>query len=203
MKHIYLVFVATDNIMGRLIRCFTGHVFSHAAISLDDSLVKMYSFARRQKRSPLVGGFVVETPSRYFDSTGPVPLKIAEITLDEVQYRHILSTLADFEKRQEELIYNSVDAVLSLFGAHARIRDSHTCFSFVAYALSLSKVGNVRDLEVYAQNNVIFNGDIRDYIKAPYAENPFYFARLKLWIIAAGTIRHFCRLFARSVTRGK
>jgi len=203
VKLIYVVFLSSDNLMGKLIRCFTRHAFNHTAISLDESLMKMYSFARRQKRSPLVGGFVVETPSRYFGGKGKVPLKIAEVALDERQYSSVLATIEDFERRQGELIYNSIDAFFSLFSIRVHIRDSHTCYSFVAQALNLKGIGNISDLEKHVEKSLVYTGDIKSYINGPIGENPFYFETLSKRTIAIGTIRHFWRLFARGIAPGR
>jgi len=199
MRRVYIAFLAADNYMGKFIRYFTRNEFSHVALSFDDSLTLMYSFARRQKKSPLVGGFVTETPARYFDMDGPVPLKIAEMSVEDSQYDGIRSLIAEYINRQDELIYNSADALFSLFGARVRIKDSHTCVSFVASLFGFDKVKRVVDIERIMQKNIIYSGDLKEYVKEPTKEASFYFKPLKMRAVAAGTLRHFCRLVARYV----
>ena len=64
-QHIYVVFSSTPYKMGKFIRAMTRESYNHVSIALDESLSQMYSFSRRYYRTPLYGGFVHESRSRY------------------------------------------------------------------------------------------------------------------------------------------
>ena len=60
MKKVYIILTHTGTIVSRIIRCYTGHEFSHVSISLDEELTKMYSFGRLNPYNTFIGGFVNE-----------------------------------------------------------------------------------------------------------------------------------------------
>ena len=45
-KNIYIILTRSDTFISRLIGFFTKEPFTHASIAFDDSLDRMYSFAR-------------------------------------------------------------------------------------------------------------------------------------------------------------
>ena len=197
MNHVYAAFFATDSRMGKLIRVFTRNRYNHAALSLSRDLSYMYSFARYQKAAPLAGGFVIERPGRFTGGETPVPLKIAKISLDERQYLRLRAIVGDCETRNQDWIYNSFDAFLSLFGVSLRIRDSHTCVSFVCHALGYSGIKNIRALEKRLADGVIYEGDCKEYLPNVTADDPDYYRRLTFPAATLKTFRHFARLFRR------
>ena len=59
---IYVVISRTGTLLCRAIGLFSGGVYNHASLSMDESLGLMYSFGRVNAYNPIVGGFVKESP---------------------------------------------------------------------------------------------------------------------------------------------
>ena len=197
MNNVYIAFLSPNNKMGRFIRFFTGIKYSHVAISLDGSLKQMYSFARRKRRLPFAGGFIVEYPIHYFTSSGEVPLKVVSITLDDIQYTRLVSIIEDFSNRKEDLIYNTIDALSSALSHPILIKDCYTCISFCCYLLGLNRVYTIPELEKQLTDSIIYVGNYKEYVgKAEYID-PFFFEDLSIHRIVYLTFKHFGLLFKR------
>ena len=68
-KSIYVIFLQTPFKIGKLIRFVTNYKYNHTSISFSENADVLYSFARYNKNSPFVGGFVEESPLRYIKDT--------------------------------------------------------------------------------------------------------------------------------------
>jgi len=93
MNNIYVVFSATPYLIGKAIRHVTGQTYNHVSIALDENLAQMYGFARRFYRTPLYGGFVKETLSRYQVNGKATQICVCKLPVTEDQYNALAARL--------------------------------------------------------------------------------------------------------------
>jgi len=160
----------------------------------------MYSFARKRWSLPLAGGFVVEYPNHYLNSKGDTPLKVLRVALSDDMYTRLDAIIADFIKRKDDLIYNSIDAVTSsLFHRSVPIRDSFTCVSFCCHLFGLRKIRTIPEFEKKIAGTLVFEGSYRDYITYEKQSDVTYYESMSYISIISKTIYHFARLLTRLV----
>lgn len=130
-KYIYLVFSATQNGMGRMIRRVTGYRFNHVSVSLTAASGCMYSFARHYKDAPLYGGFVRETAQRFADdSAHAATVRVCAIPVNDAQHRRARQYLDSLLRRREQYIYNLASAATFPLGHEVRVPGAMTCIQF-------------------------------------------------------------------------
>ena len=59
-EKIYIVLTDTGTLLSKAIGLYTRKDLNHASIAFDEELKEMYSFGRKQRHNPFVGGFVKE-----------------------------------------------------------------------------------------------------------------------------------------------
>ena len=59
-KTIYIVLTDTGTLLSKAIGMYTRTDLNHASIAFDEQLTEMYSFGRKQRHNPFIGGFVKE-----------------------------------------------------------------------------------------------------------------------------------------------
>jgi len=134
-KYLYIIFASTPYKIGKMIRRITGDTYNHACIALDENLEQMYGFARRYYHTPLYGGFVRESISRYHVNGESAQMRVCRIPVTEEQYKTLSQLLADMLKRQEHYIYNHLSALCALFHKPLKIKDAFICVEFVVHIL--------------------------------------------------------------------
>lgn len=135
-KYIYFVFSSTPYRVGRIIRKFTGETYNHVSISLDKELTRMYGFARRYYHTPLIGGFVHESVSRYQFKGRNTNIRLCRIPVTEEQYNTLEQLLSDMLARQEHYLYNHLSVVTAMFGKLLKAKDAYICVEFGAHILN-------------------------------------------------------------------
>lgn len=134
-KYLYVVFSSTPYKMGRLIRRVTGDVYNHASIALDESLERMYGFSRRYYHTPLYGGFVRESISRYHVNGKAAQFRVCRIPITQAQHNTLSQLLSDMYAQREHYIYNHFSALGALFHKPVKIKDAFICVEFVVHIL--------------------------------------------------------------------
>ena len=66
MNKIYIILSQSNTILARIVQLYTRKKYSHAALALDDSLDKIYSFGRWYPRLMLPAGFITEHRGKGF-----------------------------------------------------------------------------------------------------------------------------------------
>ena len=161
-KYVYIVFSATNLLMGRMIRFLTHNCYNHVSLAFERDLNVMYSFARYNINSPLVGGFVAEYPSRFSIKNRDVDIKVYKVPLTEQRYEMIEKTIEFFSQQNNEMIYNTFNAVLSLFHKRIRIHNAYTCVEFIASVLGFENVISIRSLENRLRSYSCYKGKIKN-----------------------------------------
>ena len=131
MEHnIYIVFSATPNRVGKMVRRVTKEEFNHASIALDADLSRMYGFARRYYRTPLYGGFVRESLSRYHQEGQASIIRICKIPVTEEQYNGLEQLLTKMENDRDHYLYNHLSALGAVVHRRVYAKDAYTCIEF-------------------------------------------------------------------------
>ncbi len=130
MNAIYVVFSSTPNRMGRMIRRVTKEEYNHASIALDSDLTRMYSFARRYYQTPLYGGFVRESLSRYHQNGQASRIRVCKLPVTPEQYHALEQLLTKMERDSAHYLYNHVSALGAVVHRRVHAKDACTCIEF-------------------------------------------------------------------------
>jgi len=200
-KYIYVAFLVTNTSMGKLIRFFTRNRYSHVTIALDHCLNKMYSFARYHVNSPISGGFVTEYPDRYLSDNHDVTVKLCQLPVTKDEYEMISERITYFHENREDMLYNTLNAVLSLLRRRVEVKNSYTCLEFVTYLLGYSNVLAIRELERRLDHYVVYNGSFRDIVKweQSYEDEDDFFRRRHVIGVVLDTVTHFKKIVVRLI----
>lgn len=129
MKKLYIIFSSTDRKTGKFIRKVTRHNYNHVAISLDNMQTLM-SFSRLYVNHAMLGGFVEESPKRYFLSPN-VSVKAVEIEIDNNAYAKIISKIRQMQRAPRSYVYNFASIVFYPVGMRIKRAKCYTCAEFV------------------------------------------------------------------------
>ena len=199
-EDIYIVFLSTNTLVGKGIRFLTGNRFSHVTISLDQELRMMYSFARYHINSPIRGGFVIEQPFRYLYNNQDVSVKVCRIRVSREEYDRILSGIGYFLTNREQLIYNTPNALLSLFKRQLTVKDMYTCLEFVTYLLRYENILTIRELENRLKQQVVYRGSLKKIVSPELAwQEDDYFIRKDVFGIVSDTVHHIRKVTVRII----
>ncbi len=134
-KRIYLVFSSTPYKIGKIIRMLTGEAYNHVSIALDRDLRELYGFARRYYRTPLLGGFVKESLSRYHVHGIATQVRVCQVEITQEQYSTLKSRLEQMDMQKEQYLYNHLSVLATPFGRLVKIKDAYICTEFAAEVL--------------------------------------------------------------------
>lgn len=167
MHYIYIVFSSTHNRIGRMVRKITGESYNHASIALDENLSRMYGFARRYYQTPLYGGFVRESLSRYHQNGYAAQICICRIPVTQEQYDALEKKLGDMYENRQHYLYNHLSALGALAHRRIRARDAYTCIEFcvqILHTLGIEvdpqKYYSVCDVKKMLESCCIYTGPI-------------------------------------------
>ncbi len=198
MKEIYVAFLTSNYKMSTFIRKFTRYKFSHVAISETPTLDKMYSFARKYKNTPFVGGFVIELPSRYFISEKKVPVKVCAISMEDSEYEKVMARIASFKQTPDQYKYNYFSALAYWFKKPFKKKDAFICIEFVLYALGIDEFMTIKEFEKRLSDSVIYEGTMDEIVdeKAKFEKSDSYFDKKSVWF----NVKHFSKDIAKLIT---
>ena len=133
-KDIYLVVSHSGTLVSNIVRLITGDKYSHVSLSLDDSLLKMYSFGRRKPYNPLIGRFVCQ--SRYsgiFKRFSRTVVEVIKLSVDQDTYYAIKRELEEMYVNREKYKYNYLGLFLAAVGKTRTKKDRFYCSEFMHY----------------------------------------------------------------------
>ena len=116
-KDIYIIISHTPSVVSRIISQFTHTSYNHVSVSLDAELNRMFSFGRRYKYFPWIGGFVQESLTSgtmgRFTETEAIILKKH---IDEEAYDDIANKLSDMLEHKYSYRYDTLGLFMAIFG---------------------------------------------------------------------------------------
>ena len=178
IKPIFIVTSYTNTPFGKAIKTFTHSEYTHAAISFDTSLEKLYSFNADSKYSNngYKGGISRESLSSYIDSYEKTIIQVNCIFLKPSDFDIVQRTLGNLLENEEKTKYAYSNIINILIGRAKDTGMAMVCSQFVAYILHtanielLDKSDNIvtpKDLSTITNPKVykIFEGYAKDYEK--------------------------------------
>ena len=178
VKPIFIVTSYTNTPFGKAIKTFTHSEYTHAAISFDTSLEKLYSFNADSKYSSngYKGGISRESLSSYVDSYEKTIIQVNCIFLKPSDFDIVQKTLDNLLENEEKTKYAYSNIINILIGRAKDTGMAMVCSQFVSYILHtadiklLDKSDNTvtpKDLSTIANPRVykIFEGYAKDYEK--------------------------------------
>ncbi len=205
-KSIYVIFLQTPFKIGKLIRFVTNYKYNHTSISFSENADVLYSFARYNKNSPFVGGFLEESPLRYIKDTDKrTCVKVFKINLEDKYYNCVKSYIEDIKNNKSEYMYNLFSAMLYPLHKQVKIKNAYICIEFV---INVLKIANVlpedykskysfsllaKDLNEYK----IYEGDINSILSNNIYEGDVFFEKINRKKVFTDTIKSLCTLSHR------
>ena len=199
MAYLYFVFSSTPNRMGRFIRSATRCPYNHVSLSLDPSLDRMYSFARRHYRTPFYGGFVRESRSRYFIGKKAAQICICRLPVSAEDLESLSLRLEEMEKHNQQYLYNHISAVTGYFKKSYPAKDAYTCVDFASKVLgqlgylASSKQQSVGSLHRLLKPFATYTGPMFP----PQQQDEAYFSQKPLAHPFRTSVRQVARLIPR------
>ena len=145
MKKVYIILTHTGTIVSRIIRCYTGHEFSHVSISLDEELTKMYSFGRLNPYNTFIGGFVNERlNSGTFKRFKKTKAAVYSLVVTDEQYKKMEQAVVNVEQEKDKYKFNILGLIYAAFNKKRNKEYCFYCAEFVKYILEQAEV----DLEL-------------------------------------------------------
>ncbi len=136
MKKVYLLLAQADTFISEAIRFVTKAPYNHAAIGVDDTLTYFWTFGRKLRFFPVVGGFIREKVKegmyRHHPKTRCIICAL-EVTDDE--YEEVCATIRHYLKHRKEYGYNHAALFGGLIDRAFYQHKRHTCAEFVATVL--------------------------------------------------------------------
>ena len=83
-KTIYIVLTDTGTLLSKAIGMYTRKDLNHASIAFDKQLTEMYSFGRKQRHNPFIGGFVKENAADGIFRTCDCAIFSCEVTTKNI-----------------------------------------------------------------------------------------------------------------------
>lgn len=181
-SYVYIVFSSTPYRIGRMIRRVTRERYNHVSIALDEELTQMYGFARRYYRTPLYGGFVKESTSRYCFEGKTTDIRLCRLPVSAQQYRQLSERLDAIYEQREHYLYNYLTVLSSPFRRRFPVQDAYICTEFCAEVLhglgqpvDPEKYYSVGQLESLLERYTVYTGPIphtAPYDTEYYADKP-------------------------------
>ncbi|MCX7774463.1 MAG: hypothetical protein N2376_15345 [Clostridia bacterium] len=136
MKEIYIMLTQVGTLVSKSIKLYTKAKYNHSSIGIDPELKVFYSFARRVRYLPVIGGFITEIINegmfKYYPDT---QCAIYALQVDDKVYTKVVSLLDNYIKEGHRYRYN----ILGLFGVVINRPFKHeyrnTCAEFIAKVL--------------------------------------------------------------------
>lgn len=143
MPNVYILLTRTDTVFAQALHGVSGSRYTHASLSLDRELTRMYSFARRYEAFPLPSGFIKENIyAGVFGRCGGADSLLLELPVSHGAYAAIERRLAVMERASLAWQYDIMGLALAAMGiAHERPY-KYFCSQFVAD--TLEKAGALR-----------------------------------------------------------
>lgn len=175
-NYIYVVVTRTDTKIAKSIRFLSKKAYSHASISCDADLTRMYSFCRDKVDSPLPANFNHENlDTSIFGLFHNIPCEIYRVGVSEEQYQKFILTIDHFINNRDLYTYNVPGLFLSGLHIPHRFRYKFVCSVWVAFVLGKSGIllENKKhqslvqpdDLRYIDNAELFYRGNLKDYPK--------------------------------------
>ena len=140
-RKLYIVVSQTGTALSRILKVLTGAKYNHASLSLEESLVPMYSFGRKYPCNPFWGAFVREYPDKgTFGRFRNTEAQVLALPCTQAQYDAIRERIEKMWREREKYHYNYGGLFLAYFSKKHRRKHHYYCSEFVREILERSGV---------------------------------------------------------------
>ncbi|SHF70801.1 hypothetical protein [Ornithinibacillus halophilus] len=169
-KKIYIILTDTGTMFTKTIKAYTRKPYNHASISLDSSLLDVYSFGRKTPRNPFIGGFVKENIQEGLFEQARCAIYSCEVT--EEQHRKMEKFIKDTERNKDQLRYNLLGLAGFILNKPIKRENAYFCSQFVATVLEYGEVISFQkptslitphDIQEEKIFKLVFQGNIDDF----------------------------------------
>ncbi|TQR19638.1 hypothetical protein [Psychrobacillus vulpis] len=170
-KTIYIILSNTGTLFSKAIGVYTRKELNHASIAFDDELNEMYSFGRKNKNNPFIGGFIKEDPTNGLFKRATCAIYKCQVTLQD--YNRMRNKIRLIERQKELYKYN----LIGLFGVamNIKIEREHAffCSQFVATIMNECQSSKLHvspclvqphHFEELSSLNLLYRGNLQTYL---------------------------------------
>jgi len=145
MKEIYIMLSQVGTLVSKSIKLYTKAKYNHASIGVDPSLRIFYSFARRVRYFPLIGGFITEAVNQgIFRSHPDAECAIYALTVADSIHGRVCEILETYKRDPKKYRYNLMALIGILINRPFSSDNKCTCAEFVAKVLQQSGIHSFR-----------------------------------------------------------
>lgn len=150
---IFVVLTYTGSMMAKAIKGVTHEAYSHASISFDSTMTKMYSFGQK------LGGFIQESFQKgYFKEVEDRCTYSIYVTFVTEKQKEAMQKFADnIASMRDKYKFNMMGLFTLLMGKESNRKNEYFCSQFVAEVLSKGTDIIKRDPSLYAPMDLIRN----------------------------------------------
>jgi hypothetical protein len=141
MASIYLVLTATGTLVSRCIGLYTKARYNHVSLCLDSKVNEFYSFGRKLRWFPLIGGFVIEhIDSGMFKAYGETTCAIYRLEISDEKYKILGKEITPFINNKKLYGFNIIGLISLMFNMPMNRKNKYFCTQFVASMLQKSGI---------------------------------------------------------------
>lgn len=137
LKPVYIVLVEGTSLFSHAIKAFTEGPFSHAAICIDETFQKMYSFNIQHGEGKGGSGLSIESVTGYPKDS---KLGVFAIFVKEKDYHTIETLLEMYDKNKKDTSYSFLNIVALPFNKSIKMDFNMICSEFVDNILKLTNI---------------------------------------------------------------
>ena len=131
-KSLFIVLSQSGTWISKLLKRITKTDYNHSSISFEENLTEMYSFGRRFKYYPFIGGFVKETPTTgVFGRFADTKVLVLKIDVSESQYGALKQRVAEMYEHKWRYHYNYIGCFLNWFHKNLERKHYLYCSEFI------------------------------------------------------------------------
>lgn len=171
-KNIYILLSNTGTLFTKTIGLYTKAPYNHTSLALNEDLMEIYSFGRKNPINPFVAGFVRENETGIYDYYKDTTCEIYKLEIDSNIYEKIKMNIILFERYKESYNFN----LIGLFGIIAnrpiKRKKAYFCSQFVYSVLERNGVKlfdkpaelvTPKDFQYCKELKLIYEGRFLDY----------------------------------------
>jgi len=172
-KKIYILLTDTGTILTKTIQRYTKAPYNHSSLALDEELIQLYSFGRKNPNNPFNGGFVQENILQGTYKFSPkTTCALYEISVTERQYAKVKRLIELFKRNDRKMAYNLFGLFGVAFKEPFEPLGSYFCSQFVAEIVDragiklwdkLPSLVEPNDFRKSDQVNLVYEGLLTDY----------------------------------------
>lgn len=180
-RHVYIMLSKSTTIVSRLIYLVTKKQYTHSSISIDPTLMDMYSFCRIYPRWMLPAGFSNESLHKgFYLMHSDIPVRLYKVEITEKQYEMLDEVFKRMYEKRKKFKYDVWGGIYYFLKKQHRRYNYRYCSWFVSEVLGELDIipihkpyclfepidfSDVKELEMVYEGKI---EDLRNHIKECY-----------------------------------